>query len=118
MQKIIYANHQHEILIQSYINLTHDLISEISSDSKFAQYLEIHKIIIDYHNEYGKTTDRQNWFDWIMIIPINLSVMTNGFLAGLENKKNTRKIFATRNVLNDLLQDTVNKIDLMEFKNE
>tara|TARA_R110000787_G_scaffold70091_1_gene155800 strand:- start:7665 stop:8021 length:357 start_codon:yes stop_codon:yes gene_type:complete len=118
MRKVIYANHEHEILIDSYVNLTKDLISDLSSDTKFSQYEEILEIILEYHNTYGDSVNRQNWYDWIMIIPLNLSIMSNGYLAGLENKKNTKKIYATRAVLTELLEDTVNKIDLMKFKNE
>jgi hypothetical protein len=118
MRKVIYANHEHQILVGNYILITKDLIKDLASDSKYSQYLEIYDIIIEYHNTYGNAVNRQNWYDWIMIIPINLSVMTNGFLAGMENKKNHKRIYSIRSVLTKLLEDTVNKIDLMEFKNE
>ena len=118
MRKVIYANHEHQVLVASYIIVTTDLIKELSSQSKHSQYLEILDIILDYHNTYGSSVNRQNWYDWIMIIPINLSVMSNGFLAGIENKRNEKKVFSTRTILTQMLADTVAKIDLMEYKNE
>ena len=49
-----------------------------------------------------------------MIIPINLSVMTNGYFAGIETKKNAAVVRSYRLILNELVQDTVNKIDGLE----
>ena len=118
MRKVIYANHEHEILIASYIVMSKDLISDLTTEIKLSHYEEILDIILEYHNTYGDSVNRQNWYDWIMIIPINLSVMTNGFLAGMENKRNSKKIFATRKILTELLENTVDKIDLMELKND
>jgi hypothetical protein len=37
-------------------------------------------VLIEYHNDYGKGIKENNFYDWLMIIPINLSVATNGFL--------------------------------------
>ena len=53
-----------------------------------------------------------------MILPINLSVMTNGFFAGLETKSNSAIIRSYRLVLEQMVQDTVNKLDVLEPTNE
>jgi len=116
MRKVIYANHEHQILVSNYILVTKDLIKDLASDTKYSQYLEILDIIIEYHNTYGNAVNRQNWYDWIMIIPINLSVMTNGFLAGCESKRNQKRIYSIRSILTNLLEDTVAKIDLMKLE--
>jgi len=49
-----------------------------------------------------------------LIIPINLSVATNGFFAGVETRSNAAVVRAYRVVLDELVQDTVNKIDKIE----
>ena len=49
-----------------------------------------------------------------MIIPINLAVATNGFFAGVETKSNAAVVRAYRLVLEELVQDTVDKIDKIE----
>ena len=49
---------------------------------------------------------------------ISLSVATNGFFAGVETKSNAALVRAYRLVLNELVQDTVDKIDKIEVDNE
>ena len=53
-----------------------------------------------------------------MILPINISVATNSFFAGLETKNNRATIRAYKVVLEQLLLDTVEKIELLEPQNE
>jgi hypothetical protein len=118
MRKVIYANTEHEVLVSTYIQLSSEFAKEVSSTNKYNNYIEVLDIIFQYHNDYGKGTDRQNWYDWIMIIPINLTVMTNGFFAGIENKNNKSRISSYKILLNDMLDDIVTKIEAMEFKSK
>jgi hypothetical protein len=53
-----------------------------------------------------------------MIIPINLSVATNGFFAGIETKSNAAVVRAYRVVLDQMLQETVSKLDDLEPTND
>ena len=71
-------------------------------------------IVIEYHNNYGKGVRENNYWDWVMILPINLSVMTNGFLAGIETKGNASVVKAYKVLLNEMVQDVVNKIEKLE----
>ena len=74
--------------------------------------------IIEYHNAYGSGRSENNWYDWLVIIPINMSVATNGFFAGLETNGNRAVIRAYKTVLNELVIDTVDKIDNLEEPSE
>jgi len=49
-----------------------------------------------------------------MILPINLSVMTNGFLAAIETKRNKSVVHSYRVLLNEILHDVVEKIEKIE----
>ena len=53
-----------------------------------------------------------------MIIPINVSILTNGFLAAIETKRNATIVKSYRVVLNEMLQDVVTKIEKLEPINE
>ena len=53
-----------------------------------------------------------------MIIPINLSVATNGYFAALETKKNASVIRSYKVILEQMLVDVVTKIDDFEIKND
>ena len=53
-----------------------------------------------------------------MIIPINLSVATSGFFAGLETKSNSAVIRAYKTVLNEMVFEVTDKIDALEPIND
>ena len=95
-----------------------DFAKEVSTKSRYENYLEVVEIIIEYHNNYGAGTKEENFWDWLMIIPINLSVATNGFFAGIETKSNSAVVRAYRLVLDEMLQDVVDKIDKIEPIND
>ena len=47
-----------------------------------------------------------------------MSVMVNGYLAGIETKRNQNKINSYKILLNEILQDVVNKIEKIQPINE
>ena len=118
MTEPIYANDEHRVIIDTYITMCQEFAKEVSTKNRYNNYLEVVQIIIEYHNNYGSGTKEENFWDWLMIIPINLSVATNGFFAGVETKANAAVVRAYKEVLNELVQDTVDKIDKIEPENE
>ena len=118
MTKPIYANDEHRVIIDTFMTMCKEFSKEVSTKSRYNNYLEVVQIIIEYHNNYGAGTKEENFWDWLMIIPINLSVATNGFFAGVETKANAAVVRAYRLVLKELVQDTVDKIDKIEPIND
>ena len=114
MTEPIYANDEHRVIIDTFMTMCKEFSKEVSTKSRYNNYLEVVQIIIEYHNNYGAGTKEENFWDWLMIIPINLSVATNGFFAGVETKANAAVVRAYRLVLEELVQDTVDKIDKIE----
>ena len=114
----IYANDEHRIIIETYITMCKEFAKEVSTKSRYENYLEVVEIILDYHNNYGEGQREENFWDWLMIIPINLAVATNGFFAGIETKGNSAVVRAYRLVLDELTQNTVDKIDKIEPIND
>ena len=98
MQQTIYANEKHKQAIETYLLMC-------------KEFAEVISLILDYHNSYGSGTKEHNFFDWLMIIPINVSVATNGYFAALETKSNAAILRAYKVVLDELLNETVDKID-------
>ena len=111
MTKPIYASAEHKTIIDSYMIMCQEFAKEVSSKTRYNNYLEVVETIVEYHNNYGTGIKENNWYDWLMIIPINVSVATNGFFAGLETNTNRGVIRAYKTVLNELIQETVDKID-------
>tara|TARA_B110000285_G_scaffold224183_1_gene280666 strand:+ start:448 stop:804 length:357 start_codon:yes stop_codon:yes gene_type:complete len=118
MTEPIYANNDHRVIIETYIVMCQEFAKEVSTKSRYNNYLEVLQTIIEYHNGYGDGAKEENFWDWLMIIPINLSVATNGFFAGIESKSNAAVVRAYRVLLNEMVQDTVDKIDKIETTND
>ena len=91
-------------------------MSQMKQDGN--NFLEVLDVLIEYHNGYGKGVRENNYWDWVMILPINLSLMTNGFLAGIETKRNASVVRAYRVLLNEMVQDVVDKIEKLEPIND
>ena len=111
MEKPIYANNLHKTTINNYLTLIKEFVREISNDNKWNDFMEVYHIIIEYHNGYGESVKQNNWYDWLMIIPVNMSVMVNGYFAGIKTKRNEKKINSYKILLNEILQDVVNKME-------
>jgi len=118
MTKPIYASAEHRAIIETYIAMCEEFAKEVSSKSRYHNYLDVVDIIIEYHNNYGSGVRENNWYDWLMIIPINMSVATNGFFAGLETNRNRATVRAYKTVLNEMILDVVDKIDNLEEPSE
>jgi len=118
MTEPIYANNEHRVIIETYITMCKEFAKEVSTKSRYENYLEVVDIILEYSNHYGEGQRENNFWDWLLIIPINLSVATNGFFAGVETRSNAAVVRAYRVVLDELVQDTVNKIDKIEPIND
>ena len=114
MRKTIYANEKHQQAIETYLLMCKEFAKETSTKVRYQNYLEVLDLILEYHNSYGTGTKEHNFFDWLMIIPINVSVATNGYFAALETKGNRAILRAYKVVLDEMLQDTVGKIDTIE----
>ena len=118
MLKPIYSSSEHEAIIEAYVLMCQEFAKEVSSKSRYNNYIDVVSTIIEYHNSYGAGVRENNWYDWLMIIPINMSVATNGFFAGLETNKNRAVIRAYKTVLNEMVGDTVDKIDELKETSE
>ena len=118
MLKPIYASAEHKAIIDAYILMCDEFAKEVSSKNRYNNYLDVIATIIEYHNSYGAGVRENNWYDWLMIIPINVSIATNGFFAGLETNSNRAVIRAYKIVLNDLVIDVVDKIDELKEESE
>jgi hypothetical protein len=114
----IYASEEHKNIIETYIAMCYEFAKDVSSKTKYNNFLDVVETILEYHNNYGKGARENNWYDWLMIIPINLSVATNGFFAGIETKTNSSIIRAYKVVLSEMVFDVVEKIDALEQIND
>ena len=110
----IYASEEHKNIIETYLMMCKEFSKDVSTKSRYNNYLDVIETVIEYHNGYGSGVKEDNWYSWLMIIPTNLSVATSGFFAGLETKSNASIIRAYRIILDDMIHDVADKIDNLE----
>jgi len=118
MTEPIYSSAEHREIIEAYLEMCMDFAKELSTKSRYEGYLEVVDVILEYHNGYGTGLKENNYWDWVMIIPINVSVATNGFFAGIETKGNRAIIRSYKLILEEVVQQVVDKIDKMEIIND
>ena len=118
MTKPIYANSEHEVIVSSYILMIKEFVKDVANETRWNNFLDVLNTLIEFHNNYGKGVRENNYWDWLMILPINLSLMTNGFLAGIETKRNASVVRAYRVLLNEMVQDVVDRIEKLEPIND
>tara|TARA_R110000824_G_scaffold7656_1_gene34603 strand:- start:969 stop:1325 length:357 start_codon:yes stop_codon:yes gene_type:complete len=118
MHKPIYSSEQHKSIVDVYVTTCKQFTEDISTQSRYRNYLEVIDLIMEYHNGYGEGVRENNFYDWICIIPINLSVATNGFFAGIETKTNSAVIRAYKVVLDQMLQEVMGRLDTLEPTND
>ena len=118
MIRPIYSSIEHQAYLEEYINIMLAFVKEISSQNKYDNFVEVVDLIIDYHNGYGEDVEIGNWNDWLMILPINLSVCCNGYFVALESKRNRESIRAYKVLLDKYLEDCVVNLSNLKFKND
>ena len=118
MPKPIYASEEHKNIIETYLMMCKEFSKDVSTKARYNNYLDVVNTIIEYHNEYGTKAKGNNFYDWLMIIPIKISVATNGFFAGLETKGNSTIIRSYRIILEELVHEVANKIDNLKVEHE
>ena len=118
MIKPIYASEEHKQIIETYITMCTEFAKDVSTKSRYNNFLDVVDTILEYHNNYGKGVRENNWYDWLMIIPTNMSVATNGFFAGLETKGNSTIIRSYKIILDELVHEVANKIDNLKVERE
>tara|TARA_R100001015_G_scaffold10342_1_gene4072 strand:+ start:290 stop:646 length:357 start_codon:yes stop_codon:yes gene_type:complete len=114
----IYSSEEHKSIVEVYITMCKQFSQEVSTQARFKNYLDVIDLITEYHNGYGEGLREDNFYNWITIIPINLSVATSGFFAGIETKTNSASIRAYKVVLEQMLQQVIEKLDKLEPTNE
>ena len=112
MTKPIYASAEHKAIIETYIIMCQEFAKEVSSKNRYNNYLDVLDTILEYHNNYGSGRNENNFYDWLMIIPIN------GFFAGIETNTNRAVVRAYKTVLNELIYEVVDKIDNLKETRE
>jgi len=84
----VYISAEHEVIMLSYYYELDDAISYIKpSKDKIRLLNELIDVITDYSSSFSEDKD-EYFYEWIRIIPTNLTYTIAGFLAGLKDEGN------------------------------
>ena len=119
MRKYDYVNLKHKLIIDNFLTEIIDAANDCSPNRyRFGEFMYVIDMVIDYHNEYGKTWGDGNFLDYLNIIPTNGLCAINGYLAGLVTKTNTNKISEYKKSISILGIRTVNELSKIKVKND
>jgi len=113
-------SYEHKVLVERYANTVIETIAIITgrNKSRYNDFIDITNIIIAHHNGYKHDMEIGNFYDFLSIIPTNLSVAVQAFLAGMETNRNRATVRAYRLVLTNLAHDLVNDLQELKLYNE
>ena len=121
LKKPLSINYQHEVLLNKYTSTILTTIADCTgtNESKFNDFVDVCNIIIEHHNGYKKRgTEMGNIYDFLSIIPTNMSVAVQAFLAGLETKRNSITLRAYRYMLVQAAFKLVEDLEDIELTND
>lgn len=84
----VYVSAEHEVIMLTYYYELDDALSYIKpSKDKIRLLNELIDVITDYSSSFSEDKD-DYFYEWIRIIPTNLTYTIAGFLAGLKDEDN------------------------------
>ena len=117
MVKPIGINKEHEQILDTYILTVCESIKDVTTESKYNNFLDVVEIIVKYHNEYG---DKKlgAYSDFMSIIPTNLTSCFRGFLAGVENNKNRSACRVYKTLLTELSYKIIEDLEKLKIEKD
>jgi hypothetical protein len=116
MKKPVCLSIQHELLLHDYLEAIDLYVEDVTSTKeKYEDFLEISNIIIEHHNNYqSNNLGQANYSDFMSIIPTHFSCMVNGYLTGLENKRNRSKVRLYKHVISEKSHELIEDISKLQ----
>ncbi|QDP49357.1 MAG: hypothetical protein GOVbin2669_26 [Prokaryotic dsDNA virus sp.] len=117
--KIHYVNYQHEMILRPYLDFVKNSIKAVvHEESKLIDYMSIYNAIIEYSNNYDCITNDGNFYDYLNIIPLQISTMTSGFFCGYENKSNQHEVTVYRELLGQYAARVIGELKEIKISHE
>ena len=111
MKQIQFVNEIHKIIILDYMQMIYEYVDDVSTKAKQKEFDEIVNVLIEYHNSYNQEKHTGNWLDFLYIIPINLSLIAQGYLSAIKTKSNRDKINTYKFIISTRLDDIISKLN-------
>lgn len=84
----VYCNAEHEVIMLTYYYELDDALKYVKpTKDKVKLLYKLIDVITDYSTSFSEDKD-EYFYEWIRIIPTNLTYTIAGFIAGLKDKSN------------------------------
>ena len=110
MQGTTYINYEHKILVENHLKLIKDQLKHVINKYKYRKAVEMIKIICEYSDNYKYTLYSGNFYDFLLIIPLQTTLMLNGLLLGCQTKNNKEEMESLRFFIAQRTEDLVSKL--------
>ncbi len=117
MLKPLGINKQHEVILDTYLLTVCESMRELSTESRYNNFLDVIDIIVKYHNKYS-TKKLGAYSDFMSIIPTNVTSCFSGYLAGVENTKNRSMCRAYRTLLTELSHNIISDLEKIQLEKD
>ena len=114
MIKPIGINKEHEIILDTYLLTVCESMRELSTETRYNNFLDVVNIILKYHNEYS-TKKLGAYSDFMSIIPTNVTSCFSGYIAGVETKRNRALCRAYRTLLTELSHNIISDLEKLKL---
>jgi hypothetical protein len=86
----IYCSDHHRIIIKDYYKGLREALENLEiKDTKLLN--EVLRTILNYSNEFSDNNENEYFYEWLRIIPTNMTYAISGFIAGIQNDKDKTK---------------------------
>lgn len=120
LKKPISINYQHQVLLDRYTDTIMRTVADCTgnNESKFNDFMDVLNIVIQHHNDYRPGVENGNLYDFLSIIPTNISIAVQAFLAGMETKRNSITLRAYRYMLINAAFKLVDDLEEIELTDD
>ena len=117
MLKPLGINKQHEVILDTYLLTVCESMRELSTESRYNNFLDVVNVIVKYHNKYS-TEKLGAYSDFMSIIPTNLTSCFSGYIAGVENTKNRSMCRAYKTLLTELSHNIISDLEKLRLEKD
>ena len=118
--KPISINYQHEVALQIYLDMIITSIKDVTkNEDKYNDFIDVANIIIEHHNNYrSDVLVSANYQDFMSLIPTHFTSMINGYLTGLENKRNRNTVRLYKHILSEEAYNFIDKLQQIQIEQD
>ena len=117
-QDTLYISAEHEMIMLAYYYELDDALKYVKpSKDNYKLLADLIDVITDYSNSFSEDKDLY-FYEWIRIIPTNLTYTLAGYISGLKNDDNAKECNISYSSILQSASRCLTKLNVIEPSNE